>query len=286
MNVQFYLAKASDAQAMLAAQLGLMPSRLRQSATGRMMPSSERILFKRELRAGDIFHIKTGVRAIAAGGTLDIASRMINQETGTESAAFETRLLWMTPDRSGPAKWPEDVVAAAAAVAGESPEALPPRRRMQPAPKVPDLDRMVLTYRGSLESWECEADGIAPPRAHIARFNDAIAQLFRVLEIDRRSLLRRGFGSAALDYDLLYQRPMWSGQSVEIHSGLLAAEEKVFHVAHYILDSSSREVITSIVVAALFFDLAARKSVSIEQALPGKAASLLGRFTRKAGGSL
>ena len=54
MNVQFYLAKASDAQAVLAARLGLSPSRLR-AAGCRPMPVADRILFKRELRAGDIY---------------------------------------------------------------------------------------------------------------------------------------------------------------------------------------------------------------------------------------
>lgn len=90
LNVQFYLAKASDAQAHLAARLGLMPSRLR-SLAGSLMPVTDRALFKRELRAGDIYFIRSGIRAAAADGTLDIASRMVNQETGAESAAFETR---------------------------------------------------------------------------------------------------------------------------------------------------------------------------------------------------
>ena len=69
LTVQFYLAKASDAQAHLAARLGLVPSRLR-SAAGSLMPSTDRALFKRELRAGDIYFIRSGIRALTADGTL------------------------------------------------------------------------------------------------------------------------------------------------------------------------------------------------------------------------
>jgi len=272
LNVQFYLAKASDAQALLAARLGLVPSRLRGPVPC-MMPVADRTLFKRELRAGDIYAIRTGIRGVATDGTLDIASRMVNQDTGVESAVFETRLRWVAADRHTALPWPEDVLAAAQALAGDLPEAPPPMA--QTAPAAPDIATLELTYRGSVEPWECGADGIAPPRAHIARFNDAITHLFNAMKIDRNSLFRRGFGSAALDYDIEYRRPMRSGQGVDIRSGLLAAGEKIFHVVHYVVDAVSGEIITSIVVTALFFDLAARRSVPIRQALPGEAGGLL-----------
>ncbi|MDO8375720.1 MAG: thioesterase family protein [Aquabacterium sp.] len=272
LNVQFYLAKASDAQALLAARLGLVPSRLRGPVPC-MMPVADRTLFKRELRAGDIYAIRTGIRGVATDGTLDIASRMVNQDTGVESAVFETRLRWVAADRHTALPWPEDVLAAAQALAGDLPEAPPPMA--QTAPAAPDIATLELTYRGSVEPWECGADGIAPPRAHIARFNDAITHLFNAMKIDRNSLFRRGFGSAALDYDIEYRRPMRSGQGVDIRSGLLAAGEKIFHVVHYVVDAVSGEIITSIVVTALFFDLTARRSVPIRQALPGEAGGLL-----------
>jgi acyl-CoA thioester hydrolase len=284
LNVQFYLAKASDAQAVHAARLGLVPSRLRGTGPC-LMPVADRTLFKRELRAGDIYAIRTGIRAAAAGGTLDIASRMFNQDTGVESAAFETRLRWMAPDRHTALPWPDDVLAAAVALAGELPEAPPPPPMAQTAASAPDLGSLALTYRGSVETWECGADGIAPPRAHNARITDAKTPLLRGLKIDRACLFQRGFGSAALDYDIAYLRPMRAGQCVDIRSGLLAAGEKIFHVVHYVVDSVSGEIITSIVVTALFFDLTARKSVAIRQALAGGVGSPLAVMAAQRGGA-
>lgn len=275
LNVQFYLAKASDAQAHLAARLGLAPSRLRAAGPG-VMPMTDRTLFKRELRAGDIFFIRCGIRGVSADGTLDIASRMVNQHTGVESAAFETRLRWTAEDRSSPLPWPDDVLAAAAASAGELPE-LPvpqPMASLLP-PGPPQIDRLLLTYRGSVEAWECGPDGTAPPRAQIARFNDAITHLYRAMKIDRAELFASGLGSAALDYDIVYHRPLLAGKAVDIRSNVLAVGDKVFHVVHHVVDSARGQLLTTIVVAALFFDLAARKSVPMPAPVREQAQRLL-----------
>ena len=92
-----------------------------------------------------------------------------------------------------------------------------------------------------------------------------------------------GFGSAALDYDIVYHRPMRVGQAVEVRSGLLNAGDKVFHFFHHLVDSSTGEAITSIVVAAVFFDLVARKSVPIGQALPGDTGGPLAALAARTG---
>jgi len=270
MNVQFYLAKASDAQAHLAARIGLPPSRLRGERAA-LRPAADRTLFKRELRAGDIYFVRSGIRSVDAAGTMAIASRMVNQDTGVEAAAFETRWRWTDPGGGTALPWPDDVRAAADELVGEMPDIVPPPMAAVLPPGPPQLDRLQLTYRGSVESWECGPDGVAPPRAHIARFNDAITHLFRAIRIDRGVLFASGTGSAALDYDIVYHRPIHAGKALDIRSGVLAVGEKLFHVVHHIVDAADGEPLTTIVVAALFFDLAARKSVPIPAAIRAEA---------------
>ncbi len=275
MNVQFYLAKASDAQAHLAARIGLPPSRLRGERAA-LRPVADRTLFKRELRAGDIYFVRSGIRSVDAAGTMAIASRMVNQNTGVEAAAFETRWRWTDPAGDTALPWPDDVRAAAEGLAGELTDIVPPPPMAAVLPPgLPPLDRLLLSYRGSVEAWECGPDGVAPPRAHIARFNDAITHLFRAMKIDRGVLFASGTGSAALDYDIVYHRPMRSGKALDIRSGVLAVGDKVFHIVHHIVDAADGELLTTIVVAALFFDLAARKSVPIPPAIHAEALRLL-----------
>jgi acyl-CoA thioester hydrolase len=274
MNVQFYLARATDAQAHLAARIGLLPSRLRKEALS-LRPLADRTLFKRELRGGDIHMIRSGIRAVHPEGTIDIASRMTNLVTGVESAAFETRLALMGPDDDA-RSLPDDVLSAALDLAGDLPgmPPPPPMAAVQPL-GAPPLDRMLLTYRGSIEPWDCDSDGVAPPRAHIARFNDAITHLFRAMALDRKALLAEGTGSAALDYDIAYRRPLRAGTAVEVRSGVLAVGEKVYHIIHHVVDSNEGFIYTSIVVAALFFDLQRRKSVPMPASIRTAAQRLI-----------
>ncbi|MCM3562718.1 acyl-CoA thioesterase [Hydrogenophaga intermedia] len=275
LNVQFYLSRASDAQAHIAARLGLPPSKLRACDPG-LLPVADRVLFKRELRAGNIYFIRSGIRAVSPGGAIDIASRMVNQESGVESALFETRLQWVAQDRTTALPLPTEVLASARGQAGALPD-MPLPQPMAPVlpPGQPEVEGLHLTYRGSVEAWECAVDGAAPPRAQIARLNDAITHLFRAMKIDRAELLARGLGSAALDYAISYHRPVRSGKAVDIRSRMVAVADKIFHVVHYVLDAASGEVLTTIVVAGLFFDLAARKSVPIPPAIRTEAERLL-----------
>ncbi len=86
-NVQFYLSKASDAQAALCAAMGLPPSYFRQTRRA-VLPVADRILFQRELRAGDILAIRSGVRSLDPAGTLRFFSAMRNEDTGGLAAFF------------------------------------------------------------------------------------------------------------------------------------------------------------------------------------------------------
>lgn len=272
LNVQFYLAKASDALAVMAAQSGLKPSQERQSGLG-LLPVSDRILFKRELRAGDIYTFRSGIRAIEVHGALAVASTLINLDTGAEAATFETQLRWAELDSGELLPCPDEVRLAASAV--WIAQAPPPRPAAHAHPTDHGSDHLLLTYRGSVESWECDARGMAPPRAHIARFAECVNHLFLAMGVSKSDMRERRLGSAALDYDIDYRRPMRVGQAVEVRSGVLAAGEKVFHFFHRLIDSASGEVLTSIVVAALFFDLDARKSVPIPDAVRSAAQLLV-----------
>lgn len=275
LNVQFYLAKASDALAVLALQLGVTPTRQRLSGSG-LLPVADRILFKRELRAGEIYSFRSGIRAIAGDGALAVASTMVNLGTGDDAATFETRLRWAEFDSGGFLPWPQDVLSTAVAVAGEFVQApLPSPMAHAHQPSAGALERLLLTYRGSIEAWECDARGIAPPRAHLARFADCINHLFRAMGISKDQLRAQGLGSAALDYEIEYRRLMRLGQAVETRSGVLDAGEKVFHFFHHLIDSATGDVITSIVVAALFFDLVTRKSVPMPEAVRSAARQLM-----------
>ena len=52
-----------------------------------------------------------------------------------------------------------------------------------------------------------------------------------------------------------------------MRSGVLAAGEKLYHIVHHVVDANDGGLYTTIVVAALFFDLKQRKSVPMPAAV-------------------
>lgn len=270
-NVQFYLAKAADAQAALGCALGLPPSRLRRSGAA-LLPVSERIVFKRELRAGDAVCIRSGLRA-AEGAELRYFSLMTNEETGDQCAVFETTARLTEIETGRALELPDAACAAArdgAAAAHPLPEAIAGPRAPAGTPQ-----GAVLTYRGALETWETDETDFVPARFQIARFAECAGQLFRQIGISKPLLRARNLGSAALDYAIDYRAPLRPGQAIDIRSGVLEVRGKVLRIFHHLLDAAQGEVATSIEVAVVFFDLAARKSVPMPQEARAGALALL-----------
>lgn len=272
-NVQFYLAKAADAQAALCCALGLAPSQLR-SARRALVTASERILFKRELRAGDAVCIRSGVRAVH-GAALGHFSVMTNEETGESAALFETEARLTDLDSGAACGLAAPVAAKAAemARAGAGHERPAGSERPQAPPGAPRST--VLTYRGAFESWECDETGRVPPRFQIARFAESATHLFHRIGASKPVLRSRNLGSAALEYAIDYRAPLRPGQAVEIRSGMLEVRGKVLRFFHELLDAPDGEIATRIEVAALFFDLAARKAVPIPTEAQAGALALL-----------
>lgn len=270
-NVQFYLAKAADAQAALGCALGLAPSRLRGSGAA-LLPVSERILFKRELRAGDAVCIRSGVRA-AEGAELRYFSLMTNEETGERSAVFETTARLTELETGRALDLPE--AARAAARDGAAAAHAPPEAIVGPRAPAGTPSGAVLTYRGALESWEADETGFVPARFQIARFAECAAHLFHRIGASKPLLRSRNLGSAALDYAIDYRAPLRPGQAIDIRSGVLEVRGKVLRFFHHLIDAAQGNVATSIEVAVVFFDLAARKSVPMPREAQAGAQALL-----------
>lgn len=85
MNVMWYVGKFDEATWHFFAELGMTPSYLRMSGRG-MAAVQQNISYKRELLAGDIVEIRSGVVEISTR-VLRFSHDMVNVETG-EIAAF------------------------------------------------------------------------------------------------------------------------------------------------------------------------------------------------------
>jgi len=94
MNVQFYIARVSDAAWTVSHALGLTPSVSRDLKIGLAAVRYE-AEFRRELRPGDLIHVETGVRAIGRT-SLGLINRLFESASG--DLAMELRSVGVCLD--------------------------------------------------------------------------------------------------------------------------------------------------------------------------------------------
>lgn len=87
MNVMWYVGKFDEATWHFFATVGLTPSFLREQGRG-MAAVQQNIAYKRELRAGDVVTIRSGVLEVREK-VIRFFHEMCNEETGEVAAAAE-----------------------------------------------------------------------------------------------------------------------------------------------------------------------------------------------------
>ena len=271
-NVRFYVAKASQSQAVLCCELGLTPSWLREHGLA-PMATRHRMLFRRELRAGDPVYIRSGVRG-ADGRQVRYWSVLTHAETEAESAVFDTELALVDRATGTPIEIPAHVVTRAAELASsvEYPEP-PPITGPRPATSAPAAG--ILTHRGMIGQAECDESGWTAPEDLVIHFTQAMTHLMASLGLPRATLLARNIGYAAVDHVVAYHAPLKPGNLVDMRSGVLEMRSKVLRVFHHVIDTGRGEFATTLEVALVFFDLTARKSIPMPEEVVQRAPALM-----------
>jgi acyl-CoA thioester hydrolase len=105
MNVMWYVGKFDEATWHLFATFGLTPSFLREQGRG-MAAVQQNIAYKRELRAGDIVSIRSGVLEIREK-VIRFFHEMRNDETGEVAATAEMTGVHLDTVRRKSCPFPE-----------------------------------------------------------------------------------------------------------------------------------------------------------------------------------
>ncbi|MFZ5653504.1 MAG: acyl-CoA thioesterase [Pseudomonadota bacterium] len=273
MNVQHYLGRSAETLGQLRVLLGL-------PAGSVLRPRRERVLFLRELRDGASFEIATGILALRRSG-LTTFNEMRNIDSGASAARFVIELD-LTDAAGAPLPLPEPCLAAAEPLRIAAPEDLrPPARLRQPPARdwaTAEALGLLDTARGTIEPWECDARGELHPRFFMARCSDAVTHLQHHYGLTPDYRRARGLGSAALEYDIEFHRPLRAGDAIVTRSGLREMEGKIQRFFHWFLNAASRETAATVETAGTLFDFESRRSVPIPDDLRARAAPLVQRF--------
>ena len=264
MNVQFYVARASDAAFYLRHALGLSPSRVR--AEGRAMVAlEEHIRFHRELRAGDIMHMRSRPVELR-DRTMVSFHELFNSATDETSATVVSLSGHFDLESRKLIPWPEEARAAAAPFAGPLPShAEPrsvPREKRLPARRLEDATDFIEIYRGAVMPWECDDFGHMNSRFYMARFSDGGGHLWQAIGFDKPTMLAKRRGTVVLELRLNYLREVRSGAMLVVKSAVTRIEGRTLTFVHYMFDAETGEAVATGEVIAIMLDLDARRSVA------------------------
>lgn len=270
MNVKFYLAKASEAIAGLAAQSGLKAIH-RADANATLLPTALHIRFLAEARPGAPLVIEGGWSAISETGCSAVLV-MRHGGTGQPAASFRIDLEHVSPRDARTFVWPSHFAERLQADLVETPAFARPRGIAIPqgsdAVSLQRADALSLEQvgRGRIAAGETDVFGRMQTEILLGRISDSVVNFkagfpeewdFHQGKADRR------IGSALLECRIVPHRWPRAGDGYVVRSGLKAFGPKVRNIVHWVLDPATGRPWWTVEGVAAPMDLDTRKIIGL-----------------------
>lgn len=272
LNVRFWAAKAQEALAGLAAQLG-MPRAFAADGEATLVVREQHIRFLREAHAGASLYATGGV--VSLGETDARLLVVMRHADATPAATFQLVVEHATARDLRSFAWPARIRERAQALAAEIPPFAAARSiDLSPVQASASLPRALeLGLRriglGVIGPVECDVFGRMRPEIFIGRVSDGVGRLFGetrpVPEAPEGETPAR-IGGAVLEYRVLHLGWPQAGDGVEFRSGFAGCDARTRRVMHWMVDPQSGRPWASAEAVVISFDLDKRKVVDISPA--------------------
>jgi acyl-CoA thioester hydrolase len=144
------------------------------------------------------------------------------------------------------------------------------------------MSNVIETYRGTVFPWECDANGHMNVRFYVGKFDEGTWQFMAQIGASREELTRRKCGPMAVSQNIAYKRELVPGDTVVVHSSVVALGKSSCRFRHVMTDIASGEVVAEMELVGVFVDLASRKATPVWPELRAKAEALLAAPAEKA----
>jgi acyl-CoA thioester hydrolase len=272
MNVRFYVTRATEGLAALAAQMG-MPFAFAPHANATLLIREQHIRFLREAHAGASLHMVGGIISMSQTEAW-LLQVIYHTDSGEPAATFQTRVAHVTARDAVAFDWPEATLKRAQALMVEVPAFAATRslsltevKSQASLAKAEELDMMPIAL-GAIMPQDCDVFGRMRPEQFIGRVSDGIGRLvmpLRQIVSDNAAIPLGPIGGAVLEYRLIYLDWPMAGDRVAVRSGLQGADARTMRVMHWILDPETGKAWGTSEAVVITFDLDARKVVPISQ---------------------
>jgi acyl-CoA thioester hydrolase len=264
LNVRHYFGSANEGLALLVAELGLGPARLRQEGLA-LRALDQHVRFQREMRPGTAYCVRAGV--VSATPDVLRTYQEISVRPQLElSATFASELALYHFPSGVRRSFPPQLHALSHPIRSEIPPHGAARgiARDQPKPpftRVHAIERgLVGAFLGPVRADECDSNGVMRESGMMAKVADGMSHFFIALRDRPRA---DGIGGAALEYRFVFRKWPQLGDFIEVRSGLKGLGAKTMQICHFLFDVETGECLASAEAVTVSFNLATRKSIEI-----------------------
>lgn len=264
LNVQFYVARLTEATVGVAMALGLDPM-----GETCLVPVAHHLRFLRELRTADttvtrsrIIEVRTDTivthHEVVSGGA--VAASFL----AVDGFCAGPRRPGEGPDQLSP--WPAETVRTAELLRTDLPEAAAPRSVLLDATVAPvDLssaiaDGCVPIFRGQVQPFQCDRTGALTPQHIMGAHSTGVGHLWDALGLTRERMLDAGRGGIVLENRLNYFDPVAAGTPIIALSALLEVMSKrMLRFRHMMFDQTTGRPVAVSEVAVATLDFSTRR---------------------------
>ncbi len=269
LNVRFWVAKALEGLAGLAATLGMPHA---------FAPHGQATLAIRELHMRFLREARAGAWLQATGGVVEIGESdarllvILRQVSGEPAATFQFRVDHATAADLRPFPWPERIRQRAETLRAEVPAHAAARSvDLGPVESTASLARaeelgLMRIGLGVVGPGECDVFGRMSAERFIGRVSDGVARLFGEDRPGPDPVPGEPpprLGGAVLEYRVLYLDWPRAGDGVELRSGIAESTPRTRRAVHWMVDPQSGRPWASSEAIAITFDLDRRKIVDL-----------------------
>jgi len=269
-TVAYYFARFEDATHAMLHAVGLDPVSL--MGTGHAGVTTDcRVRYLRELRVGDIFHIRSGVIGVD-GGRLQLVHEVVDSGDGTVCTTVEEVVALV--DRTSRAPRPLSSAQKKAALALRVERAAVPDAAAAPAPLTSD-EGFIDAARDAVKPSEVNTLGEAGLPAYIHRFSAANAQLLGAFGMTPAYCRQERRGFSTFDFRLRFAGALRAGDLVRVRSGLVHVGNSSVRILHRLANARTDEVVATLEQSGVHLDLDARRPTPLPSPLRARAVAML-----------
>ena len=267
-TVAYYHQRIEDAGFVLLEALGLGPTYVRSE--GRGCPTTDCLVrYQRELRGGDIYHVRSGVLAVE-DAALVLGHKLFDSGSGVLCTTVEQRVAHV-----GLAAGEPIPLAAASRRAAEAHrvdwEEPPRERRPQPQGDEGFID-------GSLDTVKLSEMGLLGRSAlphYIHRFSASGGHLMAAFGMTPAYMRAEQRGLSTFEFQLAVAGPLRPGDLVRVQSALAHVGNSSLRLFHRMTNVRTGEQLATLEQSGVHFNREARRPAALPDALRSKAVAML-----------